>query len=164
MVSFILGAQFGSVYALLVEFCCLFPCQVQHQRATYPRGLPSPWQRGEEEGMEGRRGQERKISERIAVPLEGKAQTCGGSGRNVELQKESLPRMSKNDAPSSFGYHSCAGRKAFDQLSGIISGVWVSWKSVSTVFIPDNRLGIVLYMLHCKAKVSRLKSMSLSRL
>lgn len=45
------------------------------------------------------------------MSLEGKPRLVVGVKEMQNYKKESLPRMSKNDVPSSFRYHSCAGRK-----------------------------------------------------
>lgn len=48
------------------------------------------------------------------VSLEGKPRHVVGVKEMQNYKKESLPRESKNDVPSSFRYQSCAGRKVFD--------------------------------------------------
>lgn len=48
------------------------------------------------------------------MSLEGKPRLVVGVKDMQNYKKESLPRMSKNDVPSGFRYHSYAGRKVFD--------------------------------------------------
>lgn len=57
----------------------------------------------------------KKVLERWqCVSLDGKPRHVVRVKEMQNYKKESLPRMSKNDVPSSFRYHSCAGRKVFD--------------------------------------------------
>lgn len=59
--------------------------------------------------------EKKKCSEKVAVCVSGRqARHVVGVKEMQNYKKEFLPRMSKNDVPSSFRYHSCAGRKVFD--------------------------------------------------
>lgn len=77
------------------------------------------------------------------MSLEGKPRHVVGVKEMQNYKKESLPRMSKNDVPSSFRYHSCAGREVFDYFTGIISKVWVCWKFACAGLLSDKLLDIV---------------------
>lgn len=61
-----------------------------------------------------RRNKKKALKRWQCVSLEGKPRLVVGVKEMQNYKKESLPRMSKNDVPSSFRYHSCAGRKVFD--------------------------------------------------